>query len=61
MTGVARVYPLPVDNFIATLSVEPKDGAEVTWSVDFSSEDPAMEAKVIEMIETGLAGINDSF
>lgn len=52
---------LPVDSFVATFSVEPNDGSQVTWSVDFSSEDPAMEAKVIDLIETGLAGIEDSF
>ena len=65
-SGLSYTYrssqsPLPVDNFIATLSVEPNDGAEVTWSVNFSSEDPAMEGKVIELIETGLAGIKDRF
>lgn len=52
---------LPIDNFVSTLSVEPIDGARVTWSANFSSEDPAMEAKVIELIEKGLAGIESSF
>lgn len=53
--------PLPVDNFIATLSIEPGDGTQVAWSANFSSEDPTMEAKVIELIEEGLAGIESSF
>lgn len=53
--------PLPVDNFIATLSVEPNNGSRITWSADFSSEDPSVEAKVIELIETGLAGIKNNF
>lgn len=53
--------PLPIGNFISTLSIEPIDGARVTWSANFSSEDPAMEAKVIELIEEGLAGIESSF
>ena len=65
-TGLSYTYksfqsPLLVDNFIATLSVEPNDGSQVTWSVGFSSDDPAMEGKVIELIETGLAGIEDRF
>lgn len=37
--------PLPVYNFIATLSVEPNGGSRVTWSVNFFADDPAMEAK----------------
>lgn len=53
--------PLPVDNFIATLSIEPLEGAQVTWSASFSSEDPTMEAKVVDLIEAGLAGIEGSF
>lgn len=53
--------PLPVDNFIATLSIEPIDGTQVTWSASFSSEDPTMEARVIELIEAGLAGIEGRF
>ncbi len=53
--------PLTVDTFIATLSVEPNDGTQVTWSANFSSEDPTMEAKVIELIEAGLTGIEGHF
>ena len=56
--------PLPAGNFISTLSIEPiapNGGARVTWSANFSSDDPATEAKVIDLIEKGLAGIESSF
>ena len=53
--------PLPVGDFIATLSIEPIDGTQVTWSADFSADDPTIEARVIELIETGLAGIESRF
>ncbi len=53
--------PLAVDNFVATLSIEPFNGAKVSWSASFSSDDPAMEAEVVELIETGLAGIETAF
>ena len=53
--------PLMLDNFTATLSIEPIDGARITWSANFSSEDPAMEAKVVELIEVGLSGIEGNF
>ena len=65
-TGLSYTYKstetsLPIDKFTSTLSVEPSDGVRVTWSASFSSEDQTMEAKVIELIETGLAGIGDQF
>lgn len=53
--------PLTVDHFVATLSIEPIGGTQVTWSANFSSEDPSIEAKVIKLIESGLAGIEGRF
>ena len=50
--------PLPVENYIATFSVEQVDGVVITWSARFSSEDPSVETEVIGMIEAGLEGIN---
>ncbi len=52
---------LTVDHFIATLSIEPIGGTQVTWSANFCSEDPSVEAQVITLIETGLAGIEGRF
>jgi len=49
--------PLPIERFTATFSIEPLDGARVTWSARFSSDDPTMEATVVEFFETGLAAI----
>ena len=48
---------LPIDNFTATLSIEPFDKPLIAWSANFSSEDPAMEQVVVEDIEAGLAAI----
>lgn len=53
--------PFPIDRFTATFSIEPIDGARVTWSARFSSDDPAMEAAVIEFFEAGLAAIESNF
>lgn len=53
--------PLPVEGMIATFSVEPADGARITWSVRFSSEDPAMEAEVARMLETGMSAIEAAY
>lgn len=52
---------LSVAEFTSTLSIQPLDGSLISWSVSFSSEDPAMEARVVELIETGLAGIGAVF
>ena len=49
--------PLPMENFVATLSISPSSGATVSWSASFSSEDPATEAEVTKLIEAGLSGI----
>lgn len=51
--------PMPFENFVATLSVEPIEGVLISWSANFSSDDPTMEAAVVEMIEAGLAAIAD--
>ncbi len=49
--------PLPVENFISTLSVESLENSLIAWSVNFSSDDPAMEQVVVDEIEAGLATI----
>lgn len=49
--------PLAVENFTATLAVEPRDGALVTWIARFSSDDPAMEGRVANLVEAGVSGI----
>lgn len=48
---------LPIENYTATFSIEPNDGSRISWSARFSSDDPAMEAAVAEMFETGLSAI----
>lgn len=65
-TGLSYTYsasetPLAVNNFIATLSIEPIDGARLSWSASFSADDPETEARVIAMIEAGLSGIDAAF
>lgn len=52
--------PLPIERFTATFSIEPLDGARVTWSARFSSDDPTMEATIVEFFETGLAAIESN-
>ena len=52
--------PLQVARYAATLSVEPGEGARVTWSASFSSDDPAMEGVVTGLIEAGLEGIESA-
>ena len=52
---------LPVERYTATFSVEPLDGAVVSWSVRFTSDDPAVEAAVTAFIEAGLAAIDAAF
>jgi len=52
--------PLPIERFTATFSIEPLDGARVTWSARFSSDDPSMEATIVEFFETGLAAIESN-
>ncbi|MCG6904878.1 MAG: SRPBCC family protein [Rhodobacter sp.] len=64
-SGLSYTYkisasPLPIEGFTATFSIEPIDGARVTWSARFSSDDPSMEAAIIELFETGLAAIESN-
>lgn len=49
--------PYPVEKFTATFSVEPIDGTSITWVARFSSDDPFIEAKFVDLIETGLSAI----
>ena len=53
--------PLPIEKYTATFSIEPNDGTLVSWSARFSTEDPAMEAAIAEMYETGLSAIEAAF
>lgn len=53
--------PLPIENYTATLAVEPLNGTRIRWSAKFSSDDPTMEAKVAEMFEAGLSEIAKGF
>lgn len=53
--------PLPVEGYTATFSIAPGEGSVISWSARFSSEDPAMEAVVGGILESGLAAIESSF
>ncbi len=48
---------VPIENYTATLSVEPLGTSMVEWYAHFSSDDPAMEQRVVDEIEAGLAAI----
>lgn len=50
-------WPLPIEKFTGTFSIEPLDGSLISWSVRFSSDDPEMEATVAEMLDVGIAAI----
>ena len=53
--------PLPVERYTATLAIAPDEGALISWSARFSSEDPAMEAVVGSIFEAGLSAIANRF
>lgn len=53
--------PLPIEKFTATLSVQPGENLLVEWIANFSSDDPAMEAVVVDDIERGLSAIESIF
>ncbi len=53
--------PLPIENFTATLSIEPFDTPLIMWTGRFSSDDPAMEKFVVEAVEAGLLAIENRF
>ncbi|MFL4471832.1 SRPBCC family protein [Tateyamaria armeniaca] len=48
---------LPIERFTATLSVQPGENLLIEWIANFSSEDPDMEAVVVDDIEAGLSAI----
>lgn len=45
---------LPIENFVATLSIEPGENVLIEWSANFSSDDPTMEKLVVGEIEAGM-------
>ena len=49
---------LPVDTYTATFSIEHLNGSLISWSVRFTSDDPAAEGAVTRMIEIGLKAID---
>ena len=53
--------PLPVENYTATLSIEPGETTTVTWSARFKSEDAGMEQAVGGLFDKGLAAIEARF
>lgn len=52
---------LPIENFTATLSVQPGENLLIEWIANFSSDDPAMERVVVDDIEGGLSAIESIF
>lgn len=52
---------LPIENFVATLSIEPFEKPLIMWSARFSSDDPATEQTIVDEIEAGMSAIEDSF
>ncbi|WP_108837446.1 SRPBCC family protein [Tateyamaria sp. Alg231-49] len=64
--GISYTYktarsPLPIENFTATLSIEPFEEPLIMRSARFSSEDPATEQFIAEEIETALSAIKVHF
>lgn len=51
---------LPIENFTATLSIQPGESLLIEWFANFSTDDPAMERIVVNDIETGLSAIESS-
>ncbi len=49
--------PLPLENYTATLAITGGKSATVTWSGNFSSDDPAMEGVISDIYASGLAAI----
>lgn len=49
--------PLPVEKYVATLSVESRNPNRISWSGSFRSDDPNAEQFVIDIYESGLAAI----
>lgn len=53
--------PLPVTNYVATMSISRGDPNQITWSGRFRSDDPEMEAVIANIYETGLAELSRQF
>ncbi len=53
--------PLPVENYVSTISITGGDTATVAWSGRFSSDDPGMEAVIGDIYDQGLAAIAARF
>ncbi|WP_299851640.1 SRPBCC family protein [uncultured Roseovarius sp.] len=53
--------PLPVENYIATLSVETLKSTTITWEGRFKSDDPSMEDTIAGIYESGLAAVEEQF
>ena len=61
-TGLSYTYtivssPLPVEKYVATLSITRGDETNITWSGRFKSDDPGMEGVIAEIYDAGLAAI----
>ena len=54
-------WPLPIEKYTATLSVEPNDGTQVTWAARFSADDPKMEAEIEKVMDAGMSAIKARF
>lgn len=52
---------LPIENFTATLSIQPGENLLIEWIANFSSDDPDMERVIVGDIETGLTAIENIF
>ncbi len=59
-TYVISSAPFPIENYTATLSIESLDGALISWSANFSSDDPSMEALIGDFFDAGLSAIESS-
>ena len=51
---------LPIENFIATLSIERFSSPEVTWSGRFTTDDPAMEQIIVDAVESGMSAMESA-
>lgn len=60
--GISYTYaivssPLPVEKYVATLSVQPGNPNQIAWSGRFKSDDPNAEQIIAGIYEAGLAAI----
>ena len=49
--------PLPLDRYTGTLSVTAGDATTVTWSTNFSTDDPSIEGFIGGVFDAGIAQI----